>query len=100
MLEVGDQVLILSPQLTGKMENHWSGPYIIEEQVSPVTNRVQTPDCRKKACLFHVNSLKAWQAPVTVLSVRYCDHLDGDEETDPELELFNDNTGGDDVIGN
>jgi predicted transcriptional regulator len=39
-----DQVLVLSPQLPGKMDNHCSGPYVVEEQVGDVTYGVCTPD--------------------------------------------------------
>lgn len=60
IFNIGDHVLVLSPQLLGKMDNHWSGPYIVEECVSDVTYRLRTPDHRKKTRL-HVNSLKAWK---------------------------------------
>ena len=70
--QVGDQVLVLSPIATESLEDKWSGPYVVEDKVSDVTYRVRTPDRRKKTRLFHINGMKRWTTPTTVMAVQYC----------------------------
>jgi hypothetical protein len=56
--DTGEQVLVMSPTLTGKLEDQWSGPYVVQERLNDTTYRVSTPDKQKKTCLYHVNSMK------------------------------------------
>ena len=79
--QVGDMVLMLSPNATSKLCDWW---YTVEEKVGEVTYRVATPDRRKKARLFHVNGIKPWTSPATVLAVQYCEERESDNG-DPEL---------------
>ena len=45
--EVGDQVLVMTPSMTGKLDDLWTGPYIITEKMNEVTYKVHTP-CRQE----------------------------------------------------
>ena len=58
--EVGDQVLVMTLSMTGKLDDQWTGPYIIAEKMNEVTYKVHTPDRKKKSRLFHINGTKAW----------------------------------------
>ncbi len=85
---VGNQVLVTTPSLTSKLDNLWNGPYTVEEKVNEVTYRVRTPDRRKKSRLFHINGLKPWRTPATVLAVRFCEEDLTHESQDPEVLPF------------
>ena len=81
--EVGDQVLVMTPSMTGKLDDLWTGPYIIAEKMNEVTYKVHTPDRKKKSRLFHINGIKAWHnEQVAIMSVRFCeeDHVQGSED--------------------
>ena len=81
--EVGDQVLVMTPSMTGKLDDLWTGPYIIAEKMNEVTYKVHTPDRKKKSRLFHINGIKAWHnKQVAIMSVRFCeeDHVQGSED--------------------
>ena len=97
--QVGDQVLILLPTATGSLEDKWSGPYVIEAKVNDVTYRVRTPDRRKKSRLFHINGLKQWSTPITVMAVHYCEEKLPDA-LEPELIPFEKVDGGKPTISN
>ena len=43
--EVGDQVLVMTPSMTGKLDDQWTGPYIIAEKMNEVRN-IQSPHSR------------------------------------------------------
>ena len=83
----GEQVLVMSPTLTGKLEDQWSGPYVVEEKMNDTTYRVSTPDRLKKTRLYHVNSMKRWTPPVQVMAVRFCEDRET-EDSDPGILLF------------
>ena len=53
--EEGDEVLVLLPLQGQPLAARYSGPYIIEKQVSDLDYVVSTPDRRKKAQLCHLN---------------------------------------------
>jgi hypothetical protein len=55
-LEVGDEVLILHPDGPTGLKGCWTGPYLIEEILSPVSYRIATPG--KKGAVMHRNHLK------------------------------------------
>ena len=57
---VGDYILVLRPRKTEKLLNEWQGPFIVTEQITDVTYRVDTG---RKVKTFHVNALKPWTSP-------------------------------------
>ena len=60
--QVGDSALVLMPEGSSKLEASYTGPFQIEEQVSPVTYRLSVRG-RKKGRVVHVNLLKEWNTP-------------------------------------
>ena len=82
--EVGSQVLVLIPDETDNLTAQWHGPYTILEKVSPVSYRIETPERRKKVRQFHINMLKEWTTPASILTVMCAQEM---EEEDGELEL-------------
>ena len=62
----GDQVLVLLPTSTNKLLAEWQGPYPITRRISEVNYEVRMADRRKQKRIFHVNMLRAWQAPTAV----------------------------------
>ena len=66
---MGYQVLVVTPSMTGKLDDLWTGPYIIAEKMNEVTYKVHTLDRKKKSRLFHVNGIKACHnEPVAIMS--------------------------------
>ena len=59
--EVGEHVLVLMPDGTSKLEAAYMGPYVILEQVSPVTYRVDLKSHGGR--VVHTNLLKKWTTP-------------------------------------
>ena len=55
-----EQVLILLPAETNKLQAVWQGPYKVTRKVSPVDYEVDTGKKRKKLRIFHVNLLRKW----------------------------------------
>ena len=62
-LEVGMLVLVRTPNLSGKLDDLWDGPFKITRKVSSVTNELAVPDRRSKRRMAHINMLKAWNPP-------------------------------------
>ena len=62
-LEVGMLVLVRTPNLSGKLDDLWDGPYKITWKVSSVTYELAVPDRRSKRRMAHINMLKAWNHP-------------------------------------
>ena len=58
--EVGGLVLVRKPDLQGKLEDVWDGPFEIIRRISPVTYEMAVPSRRSKRMVVHVNSLKMW----------------------------------------
>ena len=56
VLEVGDQVLILLPSSTYKLQAQWQGPFPITRKISAVDYEVQLDGKLKK--VYHVNLLR------------------------------------------
>lgn len=46
----------------------WQGPYTVLEKVSPVSYRIETPE-RRKVRQFHINMLREWTTPASILAV-------------------------------
>ena len=83
----GDQVLVMTPSLTEKLQDQWSGPYVVEEMLNDTTYRVVTPDRGKKSRLFHVNSMKIWKPPLQVMAVKYCEDKES-SDVDPDVTPY------------
>lgn len=59
--KVGQQVLLLLLASHNKLLMQWQGPYELVETVGDMYYRIQVPSHGVR--LYHVNLLKAWQAP-------------------------------------
>lgn len=59
----GDQVLVLLPNASCKFLVSCQGPYIVMEQIGPVTYRLRQPRCRQAKQIYYVNLLKRWVEP-------------------------------------
>ena len=57
---VGEMVLVRKPGLHCKLGDFWEGPYQIEDQVSPVTYKIQVPGKPRLSRILH---LKKWTTP-------------------------------------
>ena len=60
---VGEMVLVRKPGLQCKMGDSWEGLYQIEQQISPVTYKIQVPGSPQKSKLLHCNMLRRWTTP-------------------------------------
>ena len=56
--DVGDQVPVLMPVTSIKWTAQWTGPYLVENTLSPITYTVRMPDKRKKTRTIHINMMK------------------------------------------
>ena len=63
----GDMVLVWKPGLHAKMGASWDGPYLVGEKRSPVTYTVHVPGRAHKAKVLHVNLLKRWTTPASLI---------------------------------
>ncbi len=62
-MDVGDSVLVLSPQCHSKLEASYQEPYQIPEKIMPVTYLIDVPGRKGKGQQLHVNMLKKWNTP-------------------------------------
>lgn len=69
LFDVGTQVLALMPDNSNNLTAQWQGPYTVLERVSPVSYRIETPERRKKVRQFHINMLREWTTPASILAV-------------------------------
>ena len=58
--EEGDQVLILLPTATTKLNAQWQGPYEVMKPVGKVNYLIRLHGRRKKQGVYHVNMLRKW----------------------------------------
>ena len=65
----GDQVLALTPVVHSPFQAKFTGPYVVERQVSEQNYYIATPTRRKSSRLCHVNLLKPYYRRDTVESV-------------------------------
>uniref|UniRef100_A0A8C1PH44 Gypsy retrotransposon integrase-like protein 1 n=1 Tax=Cyprinus carpio TaxID=7962 RepID=A0A8C1PH44_CYPCA len=56
----GDSVLALLPTPGSMFQAKFSGPYIVKKKVSDTNYVIDTPDCRCKSRLCHINMLKRY----------------------------------------
>lgn len=87
LFSTGDQVLVMTPSLTEKLQDQWCGPYVVEEKVNDTTYRVCMPDRKKKQKLFHVNSMKLWRPPLQVMAVKFCEEKESND-ADPDIITY------------
>ena len=62
-LKVGILVLVRTPNLSGKLDDLWDGPFKITRKISSVTYELAGPDRRSRRRMAHINMLKAWNPP-------------------------------------
>ena len=56
-------MLVRTPDLAGKLEDIWEGPYEITRRISSVTYELAVPTRRTKKRVVYINMLKAWKSP-------------------------------------
>ena len=56
-------MLVRTPDLAGKLEDIWEGPYEITRRISSVIYELTVPIRRTKKRVVHINMLKAWKSP-------------------------------------
>ena len=59
----GALVLVRTPDLAGKLEDIWEGPYEITRRISSVTYELAVPTRWTRNRVVHINMLKAWKSP-------------------------------------
>lgn len=57
---VGEKVLVFFPVPGTPLRHKFSGPYVVQKQVSPTNYIIQTPNRRKDTQLVHVNLMKEY----------------------------------------
>ena len=82
---VGDYVPVFLPRKTDKLLNEWQGPFIVTEQITEVTYRVDTG---RKVKTFHVNVMKPQTSPEpAVFMVLEEDHNDNASTLDSSIKV-------------
>ena len=85
---VGEMVLVRKPGLQCKMGDSWEGPYQIEQQISPVTYKIQVPNNPHKSKVLHCNMLRRWTTPsAKIHKVVAISEEESTCETPPGLQL-------------
>ena len=94
---VGEQVLVLLPSSTNRLQAEWQGPYAIQKQVGLVDYEINMSNKRKKLRVFHVNMLRRWHTATgtSYLAVQ-SDEMDEDDIVNFPVEEIG---GGDDGVG-
>ena len=78
----GSMVLVRCPELRGKLDDHWDGPYEVTRKITPVTYELAVHHRRAKVMVVHINSLKPW-IPVEAPALRV---VVADDEPEVETE--------------
>ena len=60
VFQSGDHVLVLLPVVGSALQAKFSGPYLVDRQLSETDYVIRTPDRRKKTCVCHINMLKKY----------------------------------------
>ena len=68
-LSEGDKVLLMLPTPGNKLMARWQGPFVVTRKVGSVNYELNMPSRRKKKAIFHVNLLKRWHEPESLLVV-------------------------------
>ena len=86
--EIGQMVLVHTPEMAGKLDTVWEGPYEIIKIVSPTTYRLSVPDRRCHEMIVHVNRLKEWKTPkLGMYRVVVADEVEGDDESIGKIKM-------------
>ncbi len=85
----GDQVLVLLPSNSNKLQAEWQGPYEVTKKVGPVNYQVKMSDKKKKLRLFHVNMLRRWYTPAdtSYWAAGESDEEDTEAEWERQMEI-------------
>ncbi len=92
--QAGDKVLVLIPTPGSALQTRFAGPYAIKEKLGDTDYIVETPDCKRKSHVCHINMMKAYVsrsdsdvnksvvtiAPVTVSLSEYSPKSDSENE--------------------
>eukprot|EP00795_Rhopilema_esculentum_P006818 gene6818-12410_t len=62
----GDEVFVLLPTSTNKLQAQWQGPYKVKRQVGPVDYEIDMANRRRRFRIFHVNMLSPKHTAVDV----------------------------------
>ena len=62
-----DQVLCHNPNLSGKLDSIWKGPYVVLEKLSELNYRIGSLENNSKNQVVHINRLKPWETQVANL---------------------------------
>ena len=74
-------VLVHTPDMSGKLDTVWEGPYEIIKIISLTTYQLSVPDRRCHEMIVHVNRLKEWKTPkLGIYRVVVADEVEGDDE--------------------
>ena len=92
----GDEVLVLLPTSTNKLLAKWQGPYTITRRVGQVNYEVQMSDKRKQKCIFHINMLREWNAPMAI-SCWANDAPESNDDDDGPISYFDSSLDGEAV---
>ena len=86
--EIGQMVLVHTPEMAGKLDTVWEGPYEIIKIISPTTYRLSVPDRRCHEMIVHVNRLKEWKIPkLGMYRVVVADEVEGDDESIGKIKM-------------
>ena len=86
--EIGQMVLVHTPEMAGKLDTVWEGPYEIIKIISPTTYRLSVPDRRCHEMIVHVNRLKEWKTPkLGMYRVVVADEVEGDDESIGKIKM-------------
>ncbi|XP_035664608.1 uncharacterized protein LOC118408091, partial [Branchiostoma floridae] len=76
---VGDQVLVLLPSSTSKLQRQWRGPYTIMQKMNSVDYKVDTGRRIKRIRIYHVNLLRPWEQPMQIAASTTLDSGSGED---------------------
>ena len=76
-------MLVRTPNLAGKLEDIWEGPYEVTNRISSVTYELAVPARRIKKRVVHINMLKAWKSTEAPVFREIVAEEDGCEDDQP-----------------
>ena len=93
----GEQVLILLPTTTNKLQAQWQGPYQVVKRVSKVDYLVNLHDRRKKNRVYHVNMLRKFEMPTA--SAYFAEERAGVDDDPEDIPTWRDSGNGEFHVG-
>ncbi|KAL2085961.1 hypothetical protein ACEWY4_019281 [Coilia grayii] len=79
---IGDKVLVLKPMRGSCLGSAFSGPYMVRKKVGDRNYVIDTPDCRRKTRMCHVNLLKQYHGRSAQVLVSCVSPVCGENEGD------------------